>query len=389
MLQYRLVQKTRILEGINSIKLLPQMCRENGFRKPFLVLDQGICKVGIAERIIEVLAAEGIDYVPYDRITADPTSDLVDEGAAMCRANGCDCVIAVGGGSTMDAAKGINIMRVNDGKILDFAGHEDKMKPSGRLVCIPTTAGTGSELSNWIVITDLENGDKHPIDVKNSMCEYALLDPALTAVLPPQITAATGLDVFSHAFEAYTSVMANPMTDLICEKVMEDVIRWLPRAVADGKDMEAREKMMVCASYGGFLLVDSLVHIGHCIAHEIGARFHIPHGAACAYAFPEMVRHIARVQTDKIRYVGELLGATFDGRENPDGIARKTIAAYKLFRDIDVGLKPLRDYQPDRSKVNYKMARHIYKDPITAMTPANITTEDIFAMLYRIFTYTD
>ena len=386
MLQYRLVQKTRVLEGMNSIQLLPRVCRENGFSKPFLVFDQGVYKAGIPDRIMAILADAGIAYEAYDRVRPDPTCDLVDEGADLCRQAGCDCVIAIGGGSTMDAAKGMNIMRVNDGKILDFVGHEDRMKPSGSLICIPTTSGTGSELSNWIVITDLEKGDKHPIDVRNSMCEIALLDPVLTVGLPAHITAETGLDVFSHAFEAYTSTGASPMTDLICEKVMEDVIRWLPNAVADGSNMEAREKMMVCASYGGFLLVDSLVHIGHCIAHEIGARFHIPHGAACAYAFPEMVRHIAKVRTDKIRYVGELFGLCFQEEEDPAEIARRTIAAYRLFRDHQVGLQPIKEYHPDKSKVDLEMAEHIFRDPITAMTPEKVTVEDIFIMLYRIFT---
>ena len=386
MIEYRLVQKTKVIEGPGCIKQLPQLCREKGFKKPFLVFDQGIAKAGIAGKITDILKDAGISCLSYDRITPDPTSDLVEEGACLCREAGCDCVIAIGGGSTMDAAKGINIMRVNQGKILDFAGHEDRMLPAGSLICIPTTAGTGSELSNWIVITDLTQGDKHPIDVRSSMSEYALLDPCLTTGLPPHITAETGLDVFSHAFEAYTSSQCNPVTDMLCEKVMEDVIRWLPLAVIDGNNLKARERMMVCASYGGFLLVDSLVHIGHCIAHEIGARFHIPHGAACAYAFPEMVRHIAHVRTDKIRYTGELLGLDFSGEESPEEIAEKTAAAYRVFRDVTVGLRPISSYQPDLSKVNLEMADHIFKDPITALTPEKTKVEDIFIMLYHIFT---
>lgn len=385
MLTYRLVQKTKVIEGPDSINRLPQLCRENGLRRPFLVFDRGIAHAGIAGKIRSILEEEGIPYEIYDKITPDPTSDLVDEGAALCRAAGCDCIVAIGGGSTMDAAKGINVMRVNEGRILDFVGHEDRMMPADRLICIPTTAGTGSELSNWIVITDLQKGDKHPIDVRNSTSEWAILDPVLTLELPASITAETGLDVFSHAFEAYTSVSSNPMTDLICEKLMADVITWLPRAVKNGKDLEAREKMMVCASYGGFLLVDCLVHIGHCIAHEIGARFHIPHGAACAYAFPEMVRHIAGARTEKIRYTGELLGVRFKGDESPEEIASMTIKAYKEFRDVTLGLRPIASYEPDHCKVNLDMAEHILRDPITAMTPEKVDVEDILFMLYRIF----
>ena len=385
MIPYCLVQKTKVIEGYDSVKLLPDLCRENGYQKPFLVFDQGIAKAGIAGKIIDILENSGIAVEVYDRITPDPTSDLVDEGALLCRQAGCDCIIAIGGGSTMDAAKGINVMRVNEGRILDFVGNEDKMIPADRLICIPTTSGTGSELSNWIVITDLKEGNKHPIDVRNSMSEYALLDPMLTLELPARITAETGLDVFSHAFEAYTSTSSNPMTDLICEKLMEDVIRWLPRAVEDGTDIAAREKMMVCASYGGFLLVDCLVHIGHCIAHEIGARFHIPHGAACAYAFPEMVRHIAGARKDKILYTGRLLGVDFHGNEEAEEIADKTIKAYRHFRDDILKLPSIKEYQPDHRMVNLEMAEEILRDPITAMTPETVSLEDVMVMLYRIF----
>ncbi len=385
MMTYRLVQKTKVIEGRNSIQQLPELCREANFQKPFLVFDQGIAKVGISRQVTDILDEESISYAIYDRITPDPTSDLVDEGARICKEEGCDCIIAIGGGSTMDAAKGMNVMRVNNGSILDYVGKEENMLPADCLICIPTTSGTGSELSNWIVITDLKNGNKHPINVKNSMCEYAILDPMLTVGLPPSITAETGLDVFSHAFEAYTSKLSNPMTDFICEKLMEDVVEWLPKAVKDGSNLEARERMMVSASYGGFLLVDCLVHIGHCIAHEIGAAFHIPHGAACAYAFIPMVHHIAQVEEEKIRRTGEILGAEFRGDEDPQEIAQKTCDAYKFFRDTILGLRDISTFKPDLSKVNIRMAKEIAEDPITSMTPKETSVEDVMVMLYRIF----
>lgn len=384
-LNYRLVQKTKVLAGQGAIALLPDLLREAGLTKPCLVFDRGVEAAGIIERITDILSRNGFSYHTYNKITADPTADIVDEGAAIHRAGSCDCIVAIGGGSTMDAAKGINVMCHNEGHILDFVGREDEMHPAGGLICIPTTSGTGSELSNWIVITDLQEGTKHPINVINSMAEYALLDPELTIGLPPQITAATGLDVFSHAFEAYTSRSSNISTDLICEKIMETVIRYLPAAVERGHDITARERMMVAASYGGWMLVDGLVHIGHCIAHEIGAAFHIPHGAACAYAFPAMVEHIALMESEKIRYTGELLGAVFTGQETCKEIAAKTIEAYVHFRDEVLHLRPLSEYHPDLTRVNLEMAQNIVRDPITSMTPVPVTLEDVMYMLYRTF----
>lgn len=385
MLRYRLVQKTKILAERGAIHQLPQILLEAGFQKPFLVFDQGIAKTNIIKTITTSLKAAQISYAIYDKITPDPHSDLVDNGAACYKANHCDCVVAIGGGSTMDAAKGINVMCHNEGHILDFVGREKYMKPASSLICIPTTSGTGSELSNWIVITDLHKGEKHPINVLNSMCEYAILDPELTVGLPPQITAATGLDVFSHAFEAYTSTRSNPATDLICEKIMETVVESLPQAVNDGTNLAARERMQVAAACGGWMLVDGVVHIGHCIAHEIGAAFHIPHGASCAYAFPAMVKHIATAVPEKIQYTGKLLGVTFDGTETPEEIAEKTCQAYVHFRDEIVKLKPISNYHADLKKVSLHMAQNIQNDPLTTLTPAPVTVEDVLFMLYTIF----
>ena len=383
MLHYRMVQKTKVLAQRGAVKMLKTLLSEAGFSHPFLVFDKGIAATPILSLITDSLS--GIPFTLYDKITPDPAAALVDEGAACYKAAGCDCIIAIGGGSTLDAAKGINVMCHNEGKILDFVGQEKRMKPSSSLICIPTTSGTGSELSNWIVITDSEKREKHPINVINSMCEYAVLDAELTVGLPPQITASTGLDVFSHAFEAYTSTRSNPATDFICEKIMETVCEYLPKAVKNGTDIEAREKMMIAASYGGWMLVDGVVHIGHCIAHEIGAAFHIPHGAACAYAFPAMVEHIAAAHPDKIRYTGSLLGASFNEADTPEQIAAKTCAAYCRFRDETAGLKPISDYHPDLSRVSLSMAESIAKDPLSSLTPVPVHTEDLLYMLYRIF----
>ena len=385
MLNFRLLQRTKVLCETGAVKQLPELLELAGYHKPFLVFDKGIANTPIIPCITKILEAASVPYITYNKITPDPTADLIDEGAKLCLTQKCDCIIAIGGGSVMDAAKGIGVMCHNEGSILDYVGREELIAPSSSLICIPTTSGTGSELSNWIVVTDLKEGEKHPINVINSMCTYAILDPELVMDLPPSITAATGLDVFSHAFEAYTSLNANIATDLICEKIMETVIKWLPVAVRDGHNIKAREHMMIAASYGGWMLVDGLVHIGHCLAHEIGAAFHIPHGAACAYAFPPMIRHIKNVSTEKILYTGRLLGAKIGEQDSPEQIAEKTCEAYVHFRDQIVGLAPIESYHPDLTKVNITMAEHILSDPITSLTPEKVTLTDVMAMLYSIF----
>lgn len=383
-MHYRLLQNTKILADCGIVKKLPKVLAEAGYQKPFLVSDKGLKNTPLIPYIQGILEEAKIDYVYYGEITPDPVCTLVDEGARLCKESQCDCVLAIGGGSTLDAAKGISIMRQNTGSILDYVGNERNMTAASGMIAIPTTSGTGSELSNWIVITDTEKHDKHPINVVNSMCEYAILDPELVKDLPAAITASTGLDAFSHAFEAYTSRFSNMVTDLICEKIMETVIRWLPVAVADGHNLEARKQMMVAATLGGWMLRDGLVHIGHCISHEIGATYHIPHGAGCAYAFPPMIYQIKNAWTDKIRYTGELLGLNFQADDSADLIADRTAKAYIHFRDELVKLPSIQTFHPDPGKADLVMANRILKDSLTSLCPAKLTVEDILVMLYQI-----
>lgn len=170
---------------------------------------------GIIDQVLESLNVAGIAYTEFNKVLPDPPAEVVDEGAKLCKAEECDCVIGIGGGSAIDTAKGINILRVNGGSILDYADPEKEMKKSLGLMSVPTTSGTGSEMSSGLIISDTANNSKVAILVVNGMSEFAVIDPAFAAGMPLGLTIMTGLDVFSHAAEGYTSALANPMTDMI------------------------------------------------------------------------------------------------------------------------------------------------------------------------------
>ena len=193
---------------------------------------------GIIDQVLESLNVAGIAYTEFNKVLPDPPAEVVDEGAKLCKAEECDCVIGIGGGSAIDTAKGINILRVNGGSILDYADPEKEMKKSLGLMSVPTTSGTGSEMSNGLIISDTANNSKVAILVVNGMSEFAVIDPAFAAGMPLGLTIMTGLDVFSHATEGYTSALANPMTDMINRSIMQTVVECLPHAVADGTNME-------------------------------------------------------------------------------------------------------------------------------------------------------
>lgn len=376
-MKFSLVQKSKVVSGAGSAGAIAEILSEAGYEKPFVVTDRGIKEAGIAAKITSVLDENGIPYVEFDEVTPEPPDTMVDRGAQLCREAECDCVIAIGGGAVIDTAKGITVLRFNSGRIMDYAAGRE-MKLSSGLIAVPTTSGTGSELSDGMVISNAETGQKVPILGDKAMSEYIILDPELPAGMPPALTAITGLDVFSHAMESYTTIFTTPVIAPICEKIMEDVAEYLPKAVKDGRDIEARERMHIAASLGGWMLANGNSHVGHSLAHVIGARFHIPHGAACSYGAPAMLRFIAPAASDKVKRIGQILGAQFKGTESPEEIGRITAEAYIAFRD-SLGIKAISEYdltEKDMTALAPKIVAEVFA-PLTPITVDNEAAEKL------------
>lgn len=348
MLNFNFYQPVKILYGVDSIQQLPEAILQSGYSHPFVVHDQGVKEVGIVDKITSALDAGKMGYTLYGDVIAEPPTTSVDTGYEAFQHSGADCIIAVGGGSSMDTAKGINILRYNEGPILKYADPSVPMNPCPGIITIPTTSGTGSELSNALVLTDLSNHTKHLILCINGMAEFAVVDPALIIGTPPAVTMNTGLDAFAHLSESYLTVTGNLMTQLVGEKFMTDVVKWLPIAVADGNNIEAREHMAIAASIGGWMLATA--YAMHGIAHSIGAAFGIPHGAACSYTNPYFFNWFATEIPDRVQKIGEILGATFTGNESNAEVGAITRDAYIAFTDA-LGLPPIeKTYKLDPSK---------------------------------------
>lgn len=379
MLQYVFVQSVKVHTGVGVIANIGTLVQEAGYHKAFLVCTKGMVKRGLIAKIQNYLQEAGVDSVIYDAAVPDPPAEIVDEGAALCKEHHCDCVVAIGGGSSMDAAKGINILRFNAGSILDYT--TAPIAPSSGLIVVPTTSGTGSELSNGAIISDTEHDLKLPIPCVNCMPEYAILDPELTVSVPRHVTVETGLDTFSHAAEAYTSAISNPMSDLVCQGVMEYVVRYLPKAAADGEDLDARQKMQVASAIGGWMLYQAAAHVGHSFAHVTGAKLHLVHGAACAYGLPGVLKLIAPAVPDKVRRIGEILGAVYTGTEMPEEIAQAAGDAYRRF----VTELELPQAEPlDEGQIP-ELAAAIAAEPFAGLCPVPVTQEKAEAMLRDAF----
>ena len=305
-----------------------------GVSKVVVLTDEIIVKTDGYKLCIKSLKDVGIGVVEFTECIADSPSDVVHAASDLAKAEKVDGVVGIGGGSVLDTAKGVNLLFNNPAPVTDYFGVPAK-KPGYPLICIPTTAGTGSEVTSVGVITNSQTGAKGPGVF--SPVSLAILDPIMTVTLPPSITAATGMDAFSHAAEAMTSSIENPKADLLALDAIKRIAQSLPKAVENGNDMSARADLLLASNFGGLALSNALIQLGHAIAHSAGAKFHLSHGVCCALAIPVVMKYSAKVKTDKVKLIGEAIGLSFGADDNHDIIGDKVAdGLWKLLKSVRI-----------------------------------------------------
>ena len=250
----------------------------------------------------------GIAYFVFDGITGEPTNVMIDEGIAAYKENGCDFCIGIGGGSPLDSAKAIAAMITNEGKIADYNGKVIE-KPIPPVVAIPTTAGTGSEATQFTVITDVEKDIKMLLKGGYLVPKIAIVDPAYTYSAPKSITAATGMDALTHAIEAYTSRKALPVTDTLAVSAVKRIMKYLPAAYKDGSDEKARYEMSVASYEAGICINNSTVTLVHGMSRPIGALFYVAHGISNAMLLTKCLAFALDGAYEKFANLGRKIGA--------------------------------------------------------------------------------
>jgi alcohol dehydrogenase class IV len=279
-----------LLVGPGSAARLGQAIARCGHRRLLLVTDASIVRLGLAAPLTDALKAGGVDLVVFDSALPDAPIPVVEEGVALFRAEGCDGIVAFGGGSVMDTAKVIGLAAANRKRPQDLAGYFRGLRGPAPIYAVPTTAGTGSEVTVAAVISDPEAGRKLVVADIRLVPEMAALDPTLMTGLPPKITAATGIDALTHAVEAFISDWATPYTDRMALAATALIWQYLPAAYAVGTDLEAREQMALASTYAGLAFTRANVGNVHAIAHQLGGRYHTPHGLANAIMLPGVLR---------------------------------------------------------------------------------------------------
>jgi alcohol dehydrogenase class IV len=270
-------------------------------KSAFIVTDKNIVELGLVDKVEEQLAQAGIQATTFDEVEPDPSLQTVQKGVNLMNQCGPDLVIGVGGGSVMDAAKAMRVQYerpdIKPEEINPFVS-DLGLGAKCKLVCIPTTSGTGAEATFAIVLTDI--GDQRKLSLINQevVSDIAIVDPEMARAMPPQITADTGMDVLTHAVEGYTCTWKNDFTDGLCIKAIQLVFQYLQRAVKDGNDMEARERMHNAACMAGIGFTNSLTSMAHAAGHSLGAVFHTPHGRAVGLFLPYTIEYIGEVREE-------------------------------------------------------------------------------------------
>lgn len=344
------MQLTPVLFGEGAIGKLGEKVAAMGCHKALCVFDAGVKAAGIAEKAAASLEAAGVEYLVFDRVAADPPDTLMDEAGQIAKEAGVDCVIGVGGGSSMDTAKAISILQKHPAPIsqyLNLEGPPFTVDGGVPTILIPTSAGTGSEVTKMCVVTHTGRNIKIPIFTNSTL---AIVDPELCRTAPPSITANGGLDALAHAIEAVTCVHSNPYSETLALAAVTRIAKYLPAACRDGNDMEARSEMSLAANFAGIAFCATDVQIGHAAADSIAASYHTPHGLNCAWVNAPVQELMAEVVPEKVKLVGAAMGVEFDGTETPAEIGRKTGAAIRrLTRDC--GVKTLEEMGFERSVI--------------------------------------
>ena len=279
-----------------------------GAKSVLIVTDQTMEKIGLLERISDNVRKSGLQVSVFSDVEPEPSVETTDAAAAMARESKVEAVIGLGGGSCMDVAKAVSILVKNEGSASRYQGLGLVKNPGVFKLMIPTTAGTGSEVTFTAVLIRKSDGVKGGINSDFLYPDMSLLDPELTVSMAPHVTASTGMDALAHALEAYTSLQASPFSDMFAEEAMWRVGKWLRVATLNGRDLEARGEMMLAALYGGVALANAGVTACHALAYPLGGMFGVPHGTANALLLPHVARWNALASPARFAQAASLLG---------------------------------------------------------------------------------
>ena len=371
----------QIITGSGALTMAEETLKGLG-KKAHIVTDKVMIQLGNCAKVETALKNQGIDYAIYSEIVGEPTDTMIENGLKVYKENACDFLVALGGGSPIDSMKAIGSLVVNGGNISDYMGKviDVEMPP---LVAIPTTAGTGSEATQFTIITDTKKDIKMLLKGKVLMPKLAIIDPQFTMTAPPKITAATGLDALCHAVEAYTSRKAQTLSDSFAMSAVKRIFKSLPVAFKDGKNEEARIQMSVAALEAGIAFNNASVTIIHGMSRPIGALFHVAHGLSNAMLMKECLGFALEGAYDRFADLGRAIGVA-DATDEDKAAAEKFLSAIEgIVKELET--PTLAEFGIDKDEF-FKVIDKMAYDAMDSGSPQNTmreVSEEQVKQIYR------
>jgi alcohol dehydrogenase len=372
--------------GNNAAAQTGPEAKRMGAKRVLLVTDAILMQAGTVKPVLESLSAAGVEAVIFDKVASEPVLAFIDEGLKLLRKKKCEVIVAVGGGSSIDTAKALAVMATNPGKIQDYMGLGKIGQPGLPLIAVPTTAGTGSEVTIFTIITDTTRDVKMLIGSPYVMPCVALVDPRMTLGMPRGLTAATGLDALTHAIEAYVSLKAQPLSDVMALSAIELLFEYLPQAWANPNNLHARTQTLLGAMQAGIAFTNASVALVHGMSRPVGAYFHVPHGLSNAALLGVVMEFSLMGNPDRYARIAGAMGIDTTGLLPMEAAEEGTLLVKKLIADLEI--PSLEKLGVEKKKLD-KVVEQMAKDAIASGSPGNnpriATPQEIVGLYYEAF----
>ncbi|MGF9713633.1 MULTISPECIES: iron-containing alcohol dehydrogenase [Paenibacillus] len=366
---------TEIAFGVHAVNELPKWIDSLKGSKVFIVSDPGVAQAGILDKVTSPLAEAHITFHTFTEVEREPDVKTIEIATAEAKAFGADLVIGVGGGSAQDAAKAVAVMVNNEGKITQYAGLNHIPNPGLPIICIPTTAGTGSEVTIWTVISEKDHHRKFGIGGKYLAPTLALCDPALTLSLPGPMTAATGMDALTHALESFVNKATQPISEALSRESMRLIAKSLRKAVVQGDNLEARYDMLLASTIAAMAFNPTRLGLAHALCMPLGGKFKVPHGTANAILLPQVMQFNLVGNLEKFKEIAEIFGENTAGLPLREAAELSVKAIKKLNQDIGIPAG-LREYGVTEEDLDY-IAKEGMESGNVWVNPRKPTLEDL------------
>lgn len=377
---YNFYVHSNLFFGKDAVENLPALIEETGAKRIMIIYDSGVKAAGISEKVIAQAEKSGAEITTFDGVIPNPTDDLVEDVAVIAIEKDIEAFVAVGGGSSIDLAKAVNVLMTNPGPINQYGGIGNVKNNVLPLIAIPTTAGTSSEITNVSALIDQKNVCKYVVIDNKIVPSHVIIDPEFTKTMPPSVTAGTGMDAITHALESYISNMATPLTEYNSLTGFKILLENLPKVMENGSDMAARENMLLGCVITGFGFSNANLGLVHAIAHTLSAHFGMAHGTANATVLPYVMEFNAPACKEKMIELARYAGLTLSGDDEKD---MYIIAETTKNLSKQCGIKTLSEYGISAADVDM-LAAETLKEPVLGFNPRQgVTAEDVKAIILK------